>query len=150
MAEVQPSNGDVEEFLARPLTAHLATQGPHVRPVWFLWEDHAFWILTGPWSTVLRDVARDPRVALAVDTTDLATGETRQVVATGRAEILPWESRRGWRMLRRYLGDDEESWEDRFQRYLRGEPGTVWLRLSVERPRLVDLSFVPSRLPTES
>lgn len=141
------TDGEVEEFLARPLTAHLATHGPHVRPVWFLWEEHAFWILTGPWSTVLRDVGRDPRVALAVDTIDLATGETRQLVATGTAEILPWEARRGWRMLRRYLGDDTESWEDRFQRYIRGEQGSAWLRISVERPRLVDLSFVPSGFP---
>ncbi|MEU1944007.1 pyridoxamine 5'-phosphate oxidase family protein, partial [Streptomyces sp. NPDC020125] len=32
---------DVAAFLARPLVAQLATEGPRVRPVWFLWEDHA-------------------------------------------------------------------------------------------------------------
>jgi hypothetical protein len=111
-----------------------------------LWEDHAFWILTGPWSTVLRDVDRDPRVALAVDAINLATGETKQVVVTGQAEIRPWEADRGRRMLRRYLGDDEGVWDDRFRRYMRGDDGSVWLRLSVERPRLLDLSYVPSSL----
>jgi nitroimidazol reductase NimA-like FMN-containing flavoprotein (pyridoxamine 5'-phosphate oxidase superfamily) len=98
VAAVVSSEGDVEEFLARPLTAHLATHGPHVRPVWFLWEDCAFWILTGPWSNVLRDVTRNSRVALVVDTTNLVTGETKQALATGHAEILPWDADRGWRM----------------------------------------------------
>ncbi len=62
-----PEGLDVDEFLARPATAHLATVGPHVRPVWFLWEDGAFWILTGPWSRVMRDVQHDRQVALVVD-----------------------------------------------------------------------------------
>ncbi|CAM5274868.1 hypothetical protein SPURM210S_06182 [Streptomyces purpurascens] len=34
---------DVDAFLRRPLTARLATNGPTVRPVWFLWEEDAFW-----------------------------------------------------------------------------------------------------------
>ena len=29
---------DVDEFLAQPLVARVATNGPTVRPVWFLWE----------------------------------------------------------------------------------------------------------------
>lgn len=141
---------EVREFLSRPLTAHLATHGPHLRPVWFLWENDAFWILTGPWSTVRRDLGIDPRVALVVDTTNLATGETKQVVATGQGEILPWDPDRGWRMLRRYLGDDTDAWDDRFQAYLRGESGSVWLRLSASGPTLIDLSFVPSRSSADS
>jgi hypothetical protein len=47
-------------------------------------------------------------------------------------------------MLRRYLGEDKEAWDDRFQQYLRGDQGSVWLRLSAKRPKLIDLSFVPS------
>jgi hypothetical protein len=41
---------NVDSFLAQPLTARVATNGPTVRPAWFLWEDGAFWILTGPWA----------------------------------------------------------------------------------------------------
>ena len=41
---------DVDEFLALPLTARLATNGPTVRPVWYLWEGGSFWILTGSWA----------------------------------------------------------------------------------------------------
>jgi hypothetical protein len=36
---------DVDEFLQQPLTARTATNGPTVRPVWFLWEaaDESRW-----------------------------------------------------------------------------------------------------------
>ena len=48
---------DVDSFLGQPLTARIATGGPTVRPVWFLWEDGAFWILTGPWAKLFERVA---------------------------------------------------------------------------------------------
>ena len=131
-------------FLAQPLTAHLATHGPRVRPVWYLWEDGAFWILTGPWSTVPRDLEHDAHVALVVDWLDLHTGETRQVRARGMAALAPWDREQGWRMLRRYLGDDVGAWDSRFQDYLRGDVGSVWLHVPCPIPRLVDLSFRPS------
>ncbi len=53
---------DVDPFLARPLTARIATNGPTVRPTWFLWEDGAFWILTGPWARLLDLVRIDPAI----------------------------------------------------------------------------------------
>ncbi len=142
-----PEGLDVEEFLARPATAHLATAGPHVRPVWFLWEEGAFWILTGPWSRVMRDVEHDRQVALVVDVSNLDTGEIKQVTARGRAELLPWDAERGRRLLRRYLGDDVSAWDNRFQRYIHLEQGCMWLRLPAKAPKLTDLSFVPSRPP---
>lgn len=52
---------DVEEFLSRPLTARVATNGPTVRPTWFLWEDGAFWILTGTWARLPDRVRADLR-----------------------------------------------------------------------------------------
>ena len=33
---------DIDAFLSQPLTARIATNGPTVRPTWFLWEDQAF------------------------------------------------------------------------------------------------------------
>jgi len=64
----------VDSFLAQPLTARVVTSGPTVRPTWFLWEDGAFWILTGPWATLLARAGADPSIALVVDVCDLATG----------------------------------------------------------------------------
>ena len=135
---------DVEQFLARPLTAYLATAGPHVRPVWYLWEDRAFWVISGPWSRAPRDIEADSSVALAIATTTVETGEVKQVLVRGRAELVPWDEGRGFRLLSKYLGDDIEEWDDRFSQYLRGAPDCVWIRISVGEPRLVDLSFEPS------
>ncbi|HXW33589.1 MAG TPA: pyridoxamine 5'-phosphate oxidase family protein [Acidimicrobiales bacterium] len=135
---------DVQAFLERPLTAHLATVGPNVRPVWFLWEDGAFWVISGPWSKASGEIQRDPHVILSVDVCNLYTGETKQISARGEAELLPWDQQRAWRLLRRYLGDDANGWDDRFRAYMRGGPGCVWIRLEAQEPRLNDLSFVPS------
>ena len=78
---------DVDAFLSQPLTARIATNGPTVRPTWFLWEDQAFWILTGPWARLPRLIQADPAIALVVDECNLATGLVRQVIARGRAEV---------------------------------------------------------------
>jgi nitroimidazol reductase NimA-like FMN-containing flavoprotein (pyridoxamine 5'-phosphate oxidase superfamily) len=72
---------DVDAFLAQPLTARVATNGPTVRPTWYLWEDRAFWILTGPWAKLLGRVTANPVLAVTVDVCDLATGLVRQVIA---------------------------------------------------------------------
>ena len=108
----------LDSFLARPLTARVATSGPTVRQAWFLWEDGAFWILTGPWARLLARVEADPVIALVVDVCDLATGLVRQVIARGAAEILPFDAPRGRRKLTRYLGADESKWDSRFRRCL--------------------------------
>ncbi len=135
---------DVEEFLSRPLTARVATNGPTVRPTWFLWEDDAFWILTGTWARLPDRVRADPAVALVVDECDLTTGTVRQVIARGRAELLPFDVPRGRRKLARYLGADETRWDERFRRYLHDDPagkGTTWLRLRPASLTARDLSY---------
>ncbi|KUO06608.1 pyridoxamine 5'-phosphate oxidase family protein [Streptomyces caeruleatus] len=135
---------DVDVFLQQPLTARLATNGPTVRPVWFLWEHGAFWILTGPWTRLFHRVGDDPAVALVVDECDPATGLVRQVIARGRAELVSFDVPRGRRKLARYLGADEGRWDERFVRYLYDDPaerGTVWLRLTPASLHVQDLSY---------
>ncbi|MEU0462780.1 pyridoxamine 5'-phosphate oxidase family protein [Amycolatopsis sp. NPDC006131] len=135
---------DIDAFLARPLTAHVATSGPTVRPTWYLWEDEALWILTGPWTKLLGRVKADPAVAVAIGVCDIATGEVRQVIARGKAEVLPFDVPRGRRKLSRYLGADETRWDERFRRYLHDDPaerGTVWLRLRPSSLTATDLSY---------
>lgn len=135
---------DVDVFLAQPLTARVATNGPTVRPTWFLWEDKAFWILTGPWARLLGRLQVDPAIALVVDVCDVTTGLVRQVIASGDAEILPFDVPRGRRKLVRYLGGDEAAWDPRFRAYLLDDPsvrGTVWLRLEPTSLIATDLSY---------
>lgn len=138
---------DVDAFLSRPLTARVATDGPSVRPVWFLWEEGAFWVLTGPWTKLYHRVTADPRIALVVDVCDLSTGLVRQVNARGRAELVPFDIPRGRRKLVRYLGEDETRWDPRFVRYLHDDPaqrGTMWLRLTPSSLTSHDLSYLPA------
>ncbi|QUQ70809.1 pyridoxamine 5'-phosphate oxidase family protein [Kutzneria sp. CA-103260] len=132
---------DVDEFLAQPLTARIATNGPTVRPVWYLWEDGVFWLLSGPWAKLLSRVREDPRVALVIDVCDVTTGLTRQVIARGKATVEPFDVARGRRKLTRYLGPDESLWDNRFRRYLHDDVGTVWLRLVPESLQANDLSY---------
>ena len=95
MTRVADRDFGVDEFLARPLTARVATNGPTVRPAWYLWEDGAFWLLTGPWARLLSRVQADPAVAIVVDECDLITGTVRQVIARGQAEQVPFDVPRG-------------------------------------------------------
>jgi nitroimidazol reductase NimA-like FMN-containing flavoprotein (pyridoxamine 5'-phosphate oxidase superfamily) len=105
---------DVDAFLARPLVARVAASdssgAPTVRPVWFLWEEGAMWWITGAYSRMSRFLAKDPRVALVVDTCDLERLEFLQVIMRGKAEVVPYDEERSRRKRRRYLGDDESTW----------------------------------------
>ncbi|MEV7036644.1 pyridoxamine 5'-phosphate oxidase family protein [Amycolatopsis sp. NPDC051061] len=135
------SGFDVEEFLARPLTARVATDGPTVRPTWYLWEAGAFWILSGPWSRLPARVRARPRIALTVDICELDTGVVRQVVASGDAQLRPFDVARGRRKLVRYLGSDETRWDPRFRAYLHDNADTVWVRLRPSRLVAKDLGY---------
>lgn len=132
---------DLEGFLAQPLVAHVATAGPTIRPIWYLWEDGCFWWLTGRWARLTELLRENPRVALAIDTCDLETGRVLQVIAAGEAEIVPFDPDRGRRKLLRYLGPDEELWDERFTSGTFEDPSTRFARLAPATLRARDLSF---------
>lgn len=138
-----PPGLDLDAFLAQPLVAHLATVGPNVIPIWFLWEQQAFWWLTGDWSRLLSTLQRDPAVALAVDTCDLATGRVLQVLARGTAEPRAFDTERARRWGHRYLGPDERHW-GRFADGVFSNRTTRFVRLVPAVLRARDLSFEPS------
>jgi hypothetical protein len=132
---------DLDGFLAQPLVARVAARGPSILAVWFLWEDGAFWWLTGGWSRLSATLKADPSVALVVDTCDLATGEVLQLSAEGEAEIYQLDSGRARRLLRRYLGADESRWPERFKSGTFHDPTTRLIRLEPARVRARDLSY---------
>lgn len=134
---------DVDAFLAQPLVARVATADGTVRPVWFLWEDGAFWWLTGAYARLPELLAEDQRVSLVVDTCDLTTGQVRQVTAGGAAELVAFDTERARRKLSRYLGPDEERWDPGFRVRFLLEPAhdTRFVRLVPQRLRSRDLSF---------
>ena len=134
---------DLDGFLAEPLLARVATLGrvgPTVRPLWYLWEDHVFWWLTGGWSKLGQLIDRDPRVALVVDTCDLDRGEVLQVNARGTAEVQPFDADRARRWGSRYLGPDQRHWR-RFEDGVFNDPSTRFVVLEPTSLRASDLSY---------
>lgn len=134
----------VADFLARPLVARVATGIRHVRPVWFLWEEETFWVFSGPWSTLPRRLADEPRFELVVDTCEFDSGITQQVIARGLGTTAPFDRARGRRKLVRYLGGDESRWDKRFTLDGAAEAGAVWVKLVPDTLLVNDLSFAPS------
>ncbi|MFE6409976.1 pyridoxamine 5'-phosphate oxidase family protein [Streptomyces sp. NPDC057837] len=63
-------------------TAH-PDHGPHLVPLWFLWDGRAVWMCTSAGSVTARNVRAEPRVRLALpDTFDV-------VLLQGEAEHFP-------------------------------------------------------------
>lgn len=119
----------------------MATNGPTVRPVWFLWEQGAFWWITGAYVKLSRRLVADPEVALVIDTCDLETGAVLQVIASGRAEVVEMDTDRAVRKLTRYLGEDIDRWPERFRAVLT-DPDARLAKLTPRRtPRVSDQSF---------
>ena len=131
---------DVDGFLAQPLIARVATSGPTVRPVWFLWEEGAFWWLTGSYARLPEALAKDPRIALVVDVCDLDTGRTWQVNASGIGELLPFDADRARRTFAKYLGPDERAWPEQFLATFK-DPDAAFVRVAPARLRAMDMSF---------
>lgn len=132
----------LDDFLSQPLVARVAAAGPSVRPVWYAWEQESFWWLTGAWSGLPSVLERDSRVALVVDTCDLATGSVLQVIARGTAELVPFDAERARRWGIRYLGPDERHWS-RFAASVFHDPSTRFVRLAPTTLRARDLSYSP-------
>src|ERR1700746_195554 len=103
---------EVDDFLSGPLTGQLATNGPTIRPLWYQWEDNAFWIISGPWAKLVRRVQKDPSVAFCVDGGGCDNGIVNVVIARAPVQNPDDDVERARRLLNRYLGPDEELWSD--------------------------------------
>lgn len=136
---------DVDEFLARPLFAHLATaspSGPRESPVWFLWEEGAIWILgSTATDTFPMRIEQDRRCAVGVVDFDRVSGRVQHVGLRGVATVEPFDADRAGRLLSRYLGGDQNAWDDRFLRTLKGEEGEVFVRFVPETAIARDVSY---------
>jgi Pyridoxamine 5'-phosphate oxidase len=136
---------DIDEFLSRPLFAHLATtsdRGARDSPVWFLWEDSAIWILCSlSTDTFPRRIQRDPRCAIGIVDFDRASGLVQHVGLRGRAAVEPFDAGRAVRLLARYLGADQGTWDERFRATLRNEDDEALIRFVPESIVARDQSY---------
>ena len=134
----------LEELLARPLFAHLATDselGPRESPVWFLWEDEAVWIIGNyKTDTFPSRIEAEPRCALGIVDFDRSSGLVQHVGFRGRAHLLPHDKERLQRLLGRYLGQRLEDWDERFVEIL-GDTDYVFVCFVPETAVVRDQSY---------
>jgi Pyridoxamine 5'-phosphate oxidase len=65
------TSAELDAFLAEQRSCRVATigpDGPHVTPLWFVWDGSLLWLYSIVRSQRWVDVLRDPRVAVVVDT----------------------------------------------------------------------------------
>lgn len=138
---------DIDEFLGRPVFAHLATvsqEGPRDSPVWFLWEAGALWIIGSRSDTFPVRIEREARCAIGIIDFDRASGLVQHVGFRGRATVEPFDVARARRLLSRYLGNDESVWDKRFLRTLTGQDQEVLVRFEPQTAVARDVSYQPA------
>jgi hypothetical protein len=136
---------DLDEFLSRPLYAHLAhasEEGPRESPVWFHWDGAALWIIGG--TSFPANLKRDPRCALGIVDWDLRTGKSQHVGMRGTAEVLPFDAAMARTIFRRYFGPDERDWDPRFDDVFTGELGLEMVRFTPQTVVIRDQSYTPT------
>lgn len=97
---------ELDEFLARPLMAHLSTESPggaRESPLWYLWEDQAIWLIVEEgYNTFHQRILQEPRVAVGVVDFDPTVGRLQHVGMRGRGSLAAWDDARAARLHRRY------------------------------------------------
>ena len=122
-----------EALLRRSRNGILTTVGtdgsPHAAPVWYLWDGGEIRISTPGTTQKIRDIERNPRVALCVD--DQVAGE--YLTLYGQASIVTGErvSELTWPLLLSYLPSDEAT--------------VRWKRINADGSRVV-IVLRPDRL----
>jgi hypothetical protein len=112
--------------------ATLGPGGPHVSPVWFVWDADALWIYSLTRSQRWADLHRDPRIAVVIDAGE-KYAELRGVEIEGEAAVAGPVPRTGGEalensalaraerlMARKYRGSEEMAHDGRH----------AWLRIT--------------------
>lgn len=118
MKEVTFSHGDVQEALEKPTTAVLATINPDgsplATPMWFVRDDHCMVMVSPDGLQKVRNIRRDPRVSVVVETG--AASGLQCVIVQGTVEFLDDDGDRaafGALLVSKYGRDVEKRWGGR-------------------------------------
>jgi hypothetical protein len=84
------TTAELDDFLAGERTCRVATvgaRGPHLTPLWYVWDGTALWLASVVASQRWADLQRDPRVAVLVDAGE-DYGELRGAELRGVVEVV--------------------------------------------------------------
>jgi nitroimidazol reductase NimA-like FMN-containing flavoprotein (pyridoxamine 5'-phosphate oxidase superfamily) len=130
---------EVDALLALDVPAHLATLDshgfPHITPLWFIWDDGAFYMTSIVDRPHLRRLATNPRAGIGIDVEDPErdSGQrpNRQVRAIGTAQLFP---------------DDNAAWTTRItQKYVQGPAAAASIASRAADARIA-ICLRPTRL----
>ncbi|MFT4585505.1 MAG: PPOX class probable F420-dependent enzyme [Gammaproteobacteria bacterium] len=117
-----------EAFLGEPgcimdIATLDADGGPSLAPIWFIYEEGRIWFTPRQHSDWLKNIRRDPRVALCIDETAIPY---RKVVVRGQATVD------------HEVGNDDK-WRDRYrriaQRYIPLDDANAYVDGTDDQPR---------------
>jgi hypothetical protein len=132
---------DLDEFLKKPLFAHLSTvssECPRESPVWFFWEDKCLWIIGTPGDTFPLRIDNNPKCAIGIVDFDPASGKVLHAGFRGRATVEPFNFDLAKRLFAKYLGSNEKKWDSRFKNQ---DPKNVFIRFVPETVVIRDQSY---------
>jgi hypothetical protein len=137
---------DPEEILHLPLMANLATvcsDGPRNAPIWFIWEDGALWLLGSADGSSVARLREDPRCAVEIVHFDNKNGVLLHLGFRGAATIEPSSANRFRRLLSKYLGEDEATWNAWFIENIAriDDPAGRMIRLESQRTFTSNVSY---------
>lgn len=140
----------LQSFLAQPYVGVLATLRrngmPYTVPVWWLWDDEAFWISGTTTRVWCRQLRHDPRASLCIEATDPVTGH---VGVDGRVSIHEPPTADIWPVSRllveKYVGRGDPANEEAVNAFfanMQTEPRMLFRLEPEDRPnalRAIDL-----------
>ena len=134
--KIAMTTAELDGFLAGQRTCRVATvaaRGPHLTPLWYVWDGTALWLSSVVASQRWADLQRDPRVAVLVDAGE-DYGELRGAELRGSVEIVGEVPRTGTQderlagperlFARKYAGGDFMDHDGRHA-WLRLVPDTI-------------------------
>jgi hypothetical protein len=110
----------------------------------FYWENDCIWII----GTPSRDsfpvrIKENPKCAIGIVDLDHTTGKVLHAGFRGSGTVEPFDKGIATRLLKRYLGSEEENWDPRFQDL--GD-SNVFIRFVPETVVVRDQSFTTNKV----
>lgn len=93
----------------------MSEDGARESPVWYLWEENAIWLIGNTGDSFPKQIRKDGRCAIGIVDFDLSRGFLQHGGFRGHATVVPLDKELLYRLLRRYLGNDETTWNPQFR-----------------------------------